>query len=189
MIFLTKMILNQINLPPKFFQIPVVSWSKSSDNNIPNPEEMLEDIELLNEIDFIKNILPKDWKVIKAKSKVGHNSSMFIISPFGKRFTSFDDAIDFMENEKHEDNSEKGKMRKKIFISPENVLRYQQKFWESKRKSTNATLLKNTLQNNHLWRVVNHNCPNFIEYQKTLMRKREMFLLQRMNLKGISKGA
>merc|ERR1712189_74065 len=100
--------------PPKFFQIPVVSWSKSSDNNIPNPEEMLEDIELLNEIDFIKNILPKDWKVIKAKSKVGHNSSMFIISPFGKRFTSFDDAIDFMENEKHEDNSEKGKMRKKI---------------------------------------------------------------------------
>merc|ERR1712098_148408 len=157
-----------------------------------NPEEMLEDLELLNEIDFIKNILPNDWKVIKTNSKDGSkDSSMLIISPGGKKFATFDDAIEFMENEKEEESMtrERMRLRRKLFISHENVVRYQQKFWESKKKGTTATLLKNTLQNNHLWKVVNYNCPNFIEYQKHLMRKRELFLMQRMNLKVKTKGA
>merc|ERR1712243_291114 len=49
-------------------------------------KEMIKNAEVLNEIDFLKNILPKDWKVINVNAKVGKTTIILIISPEGKRF-------------------------------------------------------------------------------------------------------
>ena len=80
---------------------------------------MIKNAEVLNEIDFLKNILPKDWKVIHANARVGKSSFILIISPEGKRFTSLEAAHEFMENEKDDKNSSK----RKICSSQVSVLR------------------------------------------------------------------
>merc|ERR1712243_208240 len=149
-------------------------------------KEMIKNAEVLNEIDFLKNILPKDWKVINVNAKVGKTTLILIISPEGKRFTSLEAAHEYLENEREEKASSKTKFRTKICFSPTSVGKFQMKFRETKKKDMN--LLKKTLDNNHVLKVLDQN-DDVVKYQKSLIRKRNLFLWHRMQMRRVSKGA
>ena len=53
-----------------------------------------------NEVHFLKQVIPEDWKIIKAW--LGNNEICVMISPDGKNFTSFDKAMAYVKKQRQQ---------------------------------------------------------------------------------------
>ena len=52
------------------------------------------------EVELLSQVLPEDWRVIKARTSNGKSEVSLILSPHGRKFYSLETARDFMEEEK-----------------------------------------------------------------------------------------
>ena len=60
-----------------------------------------------NEVHFLKRVIPGDWKIIKAWLE--NNEICVMISPDGKKFTSFDKAMAYVEKQRQQSRRRTGK--------------------------------------------------------------------------------
>ena len=60
-----------------------------------------------NEVHFLKQVIPEDWKIIKAW--LGNNEIFVMISPDGKKFSSLDKAMAYVKKQRQQSRRRAGK--------------------------------------------------------------------------------
>ena len=104
----------------------------------------MSDLEICQEEEFIKQVIPKGWRVIKAREKSSYQ--YYILSPEGKRFETFDDDYDFLVEE-NDLRSLRSKQRDfPTYVTTSIILRRQQ----MKMKNPFSNLLKKKLEKAHV---------------------------------------
>ena len=122
---------------------------------------------------FLSQVLPKDWKVIRARH--GYNEITLMISPDGKKFDTLEKANDYMEEQKTKKTSIKGEMFRRLFEAEDTPLaisesaRYRRKYMA--RKNPFRNLRQRTLEKNHVQHASQGETT--IKYQKYLAKKKK----------------
>ena len=57
----------------------------------------MTDLNICQEEEFLKQVIPNGWRVIKARER--DSFQYFILNPDGKRFETFDDVLEFLVEE------------------------------------------------------------------------------------------
>ena len=121
---------------------------------------------------FLSQVLPKGWKVIRARH--GYNEITLMISPDGKKFDTLEKANDYLEEQRNKKQSSKNEMLRRLFEAEDTPLAmsesaiYKRKYMA--RKSPFRNLRQRTLEKNHV-----HNASQeetTIKYQKYLAKKK-----------------
>ena len=135
----------------------------------------MSDLEICQEEEFIKQVIPKGWRVIKAREKSSYQ--YYILSPEGKRFETFDDVYDFLVEEN--DLRRNGLRRKQrdipTYLTTSIILRRQQ----MKMKNPFSNLLKKTLEKAHVINDVmgttgSDKLQNIIAHKELSKRKKKI---------------
>ena len=139
-------------------------------------------MQIQTQVHFLSQVLPKDWKVIRARH--GYNEITLMISPDGMKFDTLEKANDYMEEQKNKKQSSKGEMFRRLFEAEDTPLalsesaRYRRKYMA--RKNPFRNLRQRTLEKNHV-----HNASQeetTIKYQKYLStKKRELRKSKKMS--------
>ena len=115
----------------------------------PAPMSMMP---IQTQVDFLSQVLPKGWKVIRARH--GYNEITLMISPDGKKFDTLEKANDYMEEQKNKKQSTKSEMFRRLFEAEDTPLAmsesaiYKRKYMA--RKNPFRNLRRRTLEKNHV---------------------------------------
>ena len=131
-------------------------------------------MQIPTEVYFLSKVLPKDWKVIKARH--GKQEISLMISPDGKKFDSLEKANDYLEELKNKKQSRRGELLRRLFEAEDTPLalsesaQYKRKYMAN--KSPFRNLRKRTLEKNHIMNASQEQTT--INYQKYLTKRKKM---------------
>ena len=139
----------------------------------------MTDLNICQEEEFLKQVIPNGWRVIKARER--DSFQYFILNPDGKRFETFDDVLEFLVEE---NQLKKRGLRRKLrevppYLTTSIILRRQQ----MKMKSPFSNLLKKTLEKVHVMNDVlgkngKEKLESIIAHKELSKRKKKIIKLR-----------
>ena len=132
-------------------------------------------MQIQSEVDFLSQVLPKDWRVIKAWH--GYNEITVMISPEGKKFDTLEGANDYMEEQRKKTKCRRIKEKeilRRLFEAEDTPLamseaaKYKRKHMA--RKNPFRNLRQRTLEKNHVQSSSLEETT--LKYQKYLAKKK-----------------